>query len=563
MSVTAPAPDPAAKAPKSAKLTPEQQAAAARTALVALHSNPLFDLQHEAWIPVLRDGAVTHVGLRELFTTAHLLTDLAVPQPLLRAGLRRFLEALTAEVIIRSPDLTSNDWRTSHANNVGFTADQVDALFDAHGDHLWLWHPTSPFLQDQRLADTATKPQDTLPITDMVLHLPSGSGKAWWVKAGEPALDGGLDPAGTALLLIARWFYAANGNCASVRLADGTLIGSQQGGAFADTVATVTHAFRTDPTSLYRTLVRGVPKALVTLDLASNMPAQLGSCAWLDLTQPHDSPSPLYRATLNAAAVLLTGRDDRSGAVTTWLRGSAPLDRENAKRLRDTTRDADPHRIVRVANGKSSVVRIAPGALRAEAVREFHRDALASARLSGVVASGDCFITPTRAQIAREQIELFLATKGGTGTSPVWDDLAAMTLPALTIDPDSPDWADVVAVVSVAFAPKTGVQAALETAIRDLLAQRSPDGWQHLKWDDRSFAGLRSKAVAVWLATIGDAFNAAMNDPRGPAAKDWPELAWRAARITFDQACEPYITSSRYAPRYATARRRLTSRKET
>jgi hypothetical protein len=541
------------KPAKATKLTEAEQVRQAQTTIAALHAMPEFDLQHEPWIPILRDATVRQVGLRTLLTDAHRITDIAVPQPLLRAGLRRFLTALTADLIRHDTSLDDDAWERAHARNNGFTAGQVDRLLAIHADHLWLWHPKSPFLQDQRLAESSTKPQADLPIQDMVLHLPSGSTMAWWVKAGEPALDGGLAPAATALLLIARWFYAANGNCGDVRLSNGNTVGSQSGGVFAEGVAPITHAFRVDATSLFRTLVRGLPKRLIGSSATSN-PVTAG-CAWLDLRQPRRSGDALYLATLNPAAVLLTGQGD-DGAVTAWLRGSTPIPGEDAKALRNAANDADQHRISWIQpNGKLSRVKIDPGALRAEAVQQFPREAIGARQLTGVVVSSNCFIVPDRASIDAERLDLLLVTKGGTGSSPVWDDMAGLELPARYVDPDTPNFAEVRTLVAAAFDPKDGAQVQLERAIGDLLARPTPDGWQRVKGDNSMYVALRSKAVNTWFARTATAFDDALDNPAGPAAQRWPDLAYQAARAAFEQVAAPYITSSRYAPRYAVALR--------
>ncbi len=289
---------------RPAKLTEAELADGARTAIAAAHAEPRYNLAGEGWIPVLQAGAPRLVGVRELLAGAHQIGDLAVPHPLLRAALRRYLLALCADVVRADRNRDVGDWQDAHAANGGFTTGQIDELLARHGEHLYLWHPVSPFLQDQRLAETLLKPNADLAVQDLVLHLPSGSSAAWWVKAGDPSLVGGLDPARTAMWLLARWFYAVNGNCADIVLPGGATVGAQHGGVYAETVAELTHAFRVDGQSLFRSLLRGLP---ATLGNAGADPT--GSCAWLDPAQPGPSGHPLYQATINPAAVLLTGRD--------------------------------------------------------------------------------------------------------------------------------------------------------------------------------------------------------------------------------------------------------------
>lgn len=542
---------------KPKKLTPQQS----RDKIATLHAVPVYNLAVEPWLPVATPNGIEKVGLRDLFVRAHEINDIAIPNPLLRAATRRYLTALTADIVNRDRTVTSTYWKSAHADNSGFSIAQVDAMLAAHADHLWLWHPATPFLQDQRLKTLSTDPGNVLPITDMVVHLPSGSTMAWWIKAGEPALDNHIPADAAALLLIARWFYAANGNCGAVTLPDGSTVRSQAGGAFAETIGTITHAFRVDPNSLFRTLVRGMPKTLVdqdTIDLSS----PVGGCAWLDPCQPQLSPSLLYQATLNSAMVLLAGRNEH-GNVTGWLRGSTPIPGNDAKERRNNAKDADQHRIMcERTNGVTSHVTIQPGAVRAEVVRQFHRDAQQIRQLTGVVNSAACFVSPANTLAQHETLDLFLVSKGGTGSSPVWEDMVGVDLPAVYVDPCNPHLAEIRAVVDVAFDPINGAQALLERAIADLLAQASPNGWQRptpkmSRGLYNGYKALCDKAVNEWMAQTAAAFEAALAAPTGQNARHWHDIAYQVACDVFDRSAAPYLTSTRYAPRYAEARRRL------
>lgn len=545
---------------KPKNLTQQQQQQQARDEIAGLHATPLYNLAVEPWLPVTTPNGVEKVGLRDLFVRAQEITDVAIPNPLLRAATRRYLIALTADIVNRDRTVTQTYWNRAHADNRGFSIDQVDAMLSAHAGHLWLWHPTTPFLQDQRLKTLLTKldSDSVLPITDMVLYLPSGSTMAWWAKAGEPALDSPIPADAAALLLIARWFYAANGNCGAVTLPNGSTVRSHAGGAFAETIATITHAFRVDPNSLFRTLVRGMPKTLVdqdTIDLAS----PVGGCAWLDPFQPQPSPSRLYQATLNPAMVLLAGRD-KPGKVTRWLRGSTPIPANDAKEYRDNAKDADQHRIMRErTNGTIDHVTIQPGAVRAEIVRQFHRDAQEIRQVTGVVNGAACFISPASALAQHETLDLFLVSKNKNPLSPVWEDMVGVDLPAVYVDPSNPHLAEIRAVVDVAFDPLKGAQALLERAIADLLAQASPDGWQRpaskmSKGLYNGYKALRDKAVNEWMAQTAAAFEAALAAPTEQNARDWHDIAYQVACDVFDRSAAPYLTSTRYASRYAKAR---------
>ncbi len=544
---------------RPAKLTDAELAARARTAIAAAHAEPRYNLADEGWIPTLQAGEPRLVGVRELLADAHRIGDLAVPHPLLRAALRRYLLALCADVVRADRNRDVGDWQDAHAANAGFTTGQIDELLARHGEHLFLWHPLSPFLQDQRLARTLLKPNADLAVQDLVLHLPSGSSAAWWVKAGDPSLVGGLDPARTAMWLLARWFYAVNGNCADIVLADGSTVGAQNGGVYAETVAKLTHAFRVDGQSLFRSLLRGLP---ATLGNASADPT--GSCAWLDPAQPGPSGHALYQATINPAAVLLTGRDG-AGDTTRFVRGAVPLPAAQTKQLRDLALQADRHRIVSVdAAGTSSTVRIPPGVQRTEVLRLLHRAALEGGQLVGVVNSADCWLPTSAATIEQERLDLLLVSKAGTGSSPVWDDMSGVDLPARYTDPAHPDpryVEHVRAAVKVAFDPKDGVHQRLERAFSDLLAQPVDGGWKWPRKDSSSGGAVRSlleAGYADWQLRTAAELEQVLDSTEHDALRRWSDAVWRCAREAFSYIARPYTTSSRYAPRYAAALGHLT-----
>jgi hypothetical protein len=550
---------------RPAKLTEQELASRAQAHITAAHAQPRYDLSAEPWLPVLRDGQVVTVGLRELLADAAAISDVALPNALVRASVRRWLLALTADLVRRDRSRTVEDWEDAHEANSGFTDEQIDAMLAVHGEHLWLWHPSTPFLQDPRLARISTKPHADLPVQDLVLHLPSGSSAAWWIKAGEPALHGGLSPDQTALWLLARWFYAANGNCGDIRLPTGGTVGAQAGGAYAETVAVVTHAFRVDGTSLFRTLLRGLPHSLAPSAGFTDVTAQ-GGCAWLDQDQPRPSSDALYVATLNAGAVLLTGRNE-AGDTTHFLRGATPIPAEVAKNMRDHALREDRHRITALNDrGAVQAVRVPPGALRGEMLYAFHRAGFDGQRLTGVVSSTDCWLHADAATVDAERLDILLVGKGGTGSSPVWEELLGVELPARQVDPEHPDrhvTEHVRAAVQIAFDPKIGVRQRLEWAVADLLSQPGPDGWKRPKRDNATARALTNAAISSWLGRSAAALDAVLASDTPEALETWKAAAWSAARAAFDDVAQPYITSTRYAPRYAVALRWLTPRSST
>jgi len=548
-----------AKAPKQEKISETQLADQARIRLIQAHATPTYDLTEEPWVPVLRDGAVVLLGLRAVFTDAHRITDVAVPNPLLRAALRRFLGALAADLIRRDRNSSPDDWLDLHRDQGGFTTDQIDALFTAHQSHLWLWHPDTPFLQDHRLVSSLLKPQEDQPVQELLLHLPSGSSAAWWVKAGEPALQGGLAPDQSALWLIARWFYAVNGNCGAVQLSDDTIGTSQGGGTFAETIATVTHAFRVDGVSLLRTLLRGQPDWVNTAVPFKERNNPLYSCAWLDLEHPQPSADPLYGSTLNVASVLLAAADGE-GNTTRFVRGPTPLPKTEAKALRDLALKSDAHRVVFRDDRGDFAIRVPPSAMRSDVLQAFHRTAFDGRNLRGVINSANCWLAADNQTVEQERLELFLVAKGGTGPGPVWEEAVGVEFPARYLDPSHPNQQvteHIRAAVAIAFDPKTGVRPRLEWAVADLLAQPSPDGWKRPKRDNTVAQAVTTKTVNGWLNLTVLALEKVLSDDSDDALTEWRSAVWAGARTAFDNVASPYLTSSRYAPRYAIALRQL------
>jgi hypothetical protein len=401
------------------------------------------------------------------------------------------------------------------------------------------------------------------------LHLPSKQSATWWVKAREPALQGGLAPAETALWLTARWFYAVSGNCATLRLPDGSTSSSHAGGAFAEITSKITHVFRVDGTSLFRSMLRGLPTTLTSAPAApaaKSPDPTTTSCAWLDLQQPRPSVDPLYLATLNPAAVLLTARDDEDGTIR-FVRASAPVGKAVAKTLRDQALNADHHRVIRVtAKGARDVVRADPTTLRSEVLATFHRPGFEGQALAGIINSNSCWIRADVDSSDRERLEVLLVSKTGTAASPVCEELVGVDLPARQVDPTHPNPRAVEhirAAVQVAFDPVTGVRQRLEWAIRDLLAQPGRDGWKRPETTRGAAKGLLRSATHAWLARTSEAFEQVLASDTPDDLDLWTKAAWNAARAAFDEVATPYIASARYAPRYAAARRQLTPRSMT
>ncbi len=337
-------------------------------------------------------------------------------------------------------------------------------------------------------------------------------------KPGEPVAVDSLSPADTARWLLARWFYTPNRNGGHLSIADGTVLTSHAGGAFAESNVKIAHIFRVDSISLYRTLLRGLPAALAAAPAGSS-PAD--GCAWLDPHQPQPSTSPLYQATLNPAAVLLStaGPDGRPRRLVV---GATPQPADVSVAMRSLAVQADRHRItVTTKNGKLFTLRIPAGAGRIDTLRELHRVAFDGGQLHGVVNSTDCWLPPTKETVNDERLDLLIVGKAGTPPSPVWQDVSGVDLPA---QPGDGGWAW----------PKRDSPAA------------------------RVAGALLASAYDDWQQRTATAFETALDSPSDEAIEVWTAAVWAAARAAFAAVAASYTTSSRYAPRYAVAVGRLT-----
>ncbi len=109
-------------------------------------------------LPAAEEGRRCLVGLRSLFTTAHLIADLDLDHPPVESVLRRMLAAITARVTGLDTG-TGDDWldeRDGVLTTGRFTSKAVDAYFDEHAPRFGLHGTPRPFLQDPRLAKECT-----------------------------------------------------------------------------------------------------------------------------------------------------------------------------------------------------------------------------------------------------------------------------------------------------------------------------------------------------------------------------------------------------------------------
>ncbi|WP_239373144.1 type I-E CRISPR-associated protein Cse1/CasA [Frankia sp. Cj5] len=165
-----------------------------------------FDLVHEPWIPVIRDGHRTDVSLATAFADAAVIDGLAVDDPLEAVAVLRqvllpvMLDALGAP---RDDDEWAARWETG-----GRTAgDPIGRYLSDHAARFDVFHPTQPFGQ---VAGLRTGKDETKPISLLIPRLAAGNNVPLFSARTEddpPALSPAR--AVRALLAVQCWDTAA------------------------------------------------------------------------------------------------------------------------------------------------------------------------------------------------------------------------------------------------------------------------------------------------------------------------------------------------------------------
>lgn len=523
-----------------------------RSQMQAAHSAPRVHLRTEPWIPVhARGGAAVELGLRDVLLRAHELADLAEPNPLTRAALRRYLTAI-ATVLVRRSAAGHELWEERLRDNRGFAPEQVEAVLADLDEHLWLYHPVTPFLQDRRLIAAMLSPK-LMSAAELVAHLPGETETAWFTKRTDPDATAGLTTAEAARALVTRWFYTINGNSADVTTSAGK-VSAQAGSAFSEGPAAITHVFRVSGTSLFATLLRNLTADLVE---ATDGTTTADGPAWADPSGPVVSGDPLYRYTLTATAALL-GPPADGDRVVTVLRGPIPRPAHEVKQLRDSARDADPHRILitRAGAGGAKALRLFADDHRVHNLNQLRRAVLPHATRSlhhGVAGEDRLWLHVSRSSRHGETLELLLAMKQGAASAPKWSQTATVALPALILDPDL---AELDGILQACFDQRTGIKDRLTFAVSCALGRRDQDG----KPAPARASDLPAKAAVevakrAWL-DVADAVVEQVRAGEVTEAEARDRL-WQAAHDALRTATAPYAGTVRYAASIIVAEREL------
>lgn len=283
-------------------------------------TQPSFDLTTEPWLPIIRHGSLQQVGLRELFSAAHDIADLAIPVPPAASGIWRILYAITARITgLDDTNLDFNTWSRRRNNLItsysGFDPQVVDAYFDRWASRFDLFHPERPWLQDPRLK---TQCKNDAGVNKLVFSRSSGNNQVWFDHHHDHKLDP-LPPSEAAWHLVAQLYYGAPGRC-STREVDGLRKADTQAGPLRGTLS-----FHPVGETLFQSLLAGL---VHPGNLRTHRGGQEDLAPWEMDTLPDPLGSPpipggFVSALTNRArhAILLTPDQSGShvlGARLTW-----------------------------------------------------------------------------------------------------------------------------------------------------------------------------------------------------------------------------------------------------
>ena len=158
----------------------------------------MFNLVHEPWLPVEKDGSPGQESLKEVLLNAHRYARLAHPSPAVLPALHRFLLA----VLYRALDGPhSTDEAVELFEQGRFPAERVGAYLGHWQDRFDLFHPERPFYQ---VPDSEDKVSG---VARLAAELASGTNKLLFDHTAE-ADPPELTHAAVAQLLVTRQMTA-------------------------------------------------------------------------------------------------------------------------------------------------------------------------------------------------------------------------------------------------------------------------------------------------------------------------------------------------------------------
>ncbi|WHT17413.1 type I-E CRISPR-associated protein Cse1/CasA [Crossiella sp. CA-258035] len=262
---------------------------------------PAFDLLEREWIPVRRGTSVSWVGLRELFTQAHDIDDLAVSIPPAAAALWRVLHALAARITGLAPSdpaehPSTDDWlnRRFHlldpaeAGSGRFAPEAIESYFAQHAEAFDLFGPR-PWMQEPALAQQCPAPSG---INKLVFGRPTGNNQVWFGHFTDQRPEP-IRTRDAVLHLLIQHYYGPAGKC-TARTVNGARFSNSTKGILRSTLS-----YHPLGNTLFESLLAGLPAPV------GNPEQELDLCPW-ERAEPADPlglpPRPSWPGGL------LTGR---------------------------------------------------------------------------------------------------------------------------------------------------------------------------------------------------------------------------------------------------------------
>lgn len=185
-------------------------------------SEPSFDLVNRPWLfarPLGAGSEVEQLGLHDVLTRAHELTDVEVPLPPATSGLWRVLAMLTARVTGLDTAEDLDEWlerRVEVLSRGCLPETDVGTYFASYAGRFDLFSPDRPWMQDPRLRDQCPK---SAGVNKLVWGRPAGNNPVW-LGHHVDADPVPVTSAEAAWSLLAWLYYGASGRCASRTVAD-------------------------------------------------------------------------------------------------------------------------------------------------------------------------------------------------------------------------------------------------------------------------------------------------------------------------------------------------------
>jgi CRISPR system Cascade subunit CasA len=219
---------------------------------------PSFDLLCQPWIPVRYPRNATgpaEVGLGELFTRAHEISDITLPVPPAASGLWRILYLIAAR-ITGLGDLDTVDglrsWKRDRDRVLAagrFDPASAERYFAAHAGRFDLFHPSRPWLQDARLAAECAKSSG---VNKLVVTRASGNNLVWLSHTTD-LIPQPLRAAEAAWYLLAWLYYGPSGKTIA-RTVAGRTESNMTAGPLRSRIS-----FHPLGQNLFQSLIAGIP----------------------------------------------------------------------------------------------------------------------------------------------------------------------------------------------------------------------------------------------------------------------------------------------------------------